>query len=498
MDFQPVYDQIQVSSLEVVGKTQTNIDARLLPATGDNIVKVLSISASPKVKISEIFTGEARIAGEVEFCVLYLSADGKNRVMRYSVQFTDKVSSPYIYSDSAPVLTNSTPVVEVTAVSSEEIKLSAVVESTLYLPVSKQIKCLLGGDGAYFNQGEIKCENEGASSFDIFTLESAEENFFGGEVLTDEHRVVVTDSVALPGVVKVSGVVISDICFEKEEGLLSYARIETPFVREIEAVGCENGDKIYAFACVEGRKSDEDRSSFVYTVRVSIFDFREKTVAVASDIFSPEREILISAESEEITRLLPVTIATERVDGTITLDGGASPADNILAYDAVKAQVVSAVALDGETLVEGVISGNIVYYSAEAESENSVTVELPFSIKESNDLISEGDILDASVVVSSVSAKVRRGNEIDIRYSVYLTVIAKRTVTSAVITEAREGEEKQKNSCAFTVHIVKKGETLWSVSKILGCTTDEIIKQNPSLSDELIEGERIIIYRCNC
>ena len=61
-----------------------------------------------------------------------------------------------------------------------------------------------------------------------------------------------------------------------------------------------------------------------------------------------------------------------------------------------------------------------------------------------------------------------------------------------------EGEEKQRNGCAFTVHIAKKGETLWSVSKILGCTTDEIIKQNPTLDSELTGGERIIIYRCNC
>ena len=499
VDFQPVYDQVQMNSLEAIGKAQTNIEARLLPVKGDAISKVLSISASPKVKISEIFTGEVRISGEVEFCVLYLCEDGGNRVMRYSAQFTDKITSDAIYGECKPFLKVAVPSVEVIAVSGDEIRLSAVVESTLYCDDKREVKFLVGGEGAHFNHDEMAFDELICRGGDNATTSATLQNSVLTSVLTCEHKVAVLDAIALPGTVKVSGIIYTDICGETEDGLLGSYRLETPFTREIEAHNTETGDKVYVCVSATGRQTDNEESVEIeYDMQFEFSVYRTKTVTVASDAFSPEKELLITAQSEQISICYPPLYASDRVDGSITLSEDMAVADNILSVGSVKSEIVSAVSYDGEVLVEGVVTGNIIYYSAEAESENSVAVEIPFSLKERFDGVTDKYEVAVDCVVSSLSPKLRRGNEIDIRASLFLTVCCKKRVTVGVITEITEGEEREKCDCAFTVHVVREGESLWKIAKALGVSVEEIRAQNKGLGEVIYPGERIIIYRCNC
>ena len=213
------------------------------------------------------------------------------------------------------------------------------------------------------------------------------------------------------------------------------------------------------------------------------------------DAFSVSNELLSTSESVNICKnKLNVTV-TDRVEGNVTLEVNMPIVDNILAATALRLSVTNIVAGDGEALIEGIVSGNIIYYSAEANSKNSVAVELPFSLKLPVEGLSEGDDVTGRGEVTAVTLKIRRGNEIDIRADIAAELEASGISTKCVITELNEGEARELPSSAISIHIAKPGETLWDVAKALGSTPELVMLQNPDLNLPLSGGERIMVYR---
>ena len=131
MAFEPVYDVVRLSSRKRIASAQTVAEARLLPAPGTVIARVLSITAETKVGASEVFAGEARYGGRVDFTVLFVDVDGKNHTVTHSAEFSDKIESPRIGAGMQASFSGEVLDTDVVNVSSSEIKLAAVVEIRL-------------------------------------------------------------------------------------------------------------------------------------------------------------------------------------------------------------------------------------------------------------------------------------------------------------------------------------------------------------------------------
>ena len=142
MAFEPVYDVVRLSSRKKVASAQAVTEARLLPAPGTVIARVLSITATSKVGASEVFAGEARYGGRVDFTVLFVDVDGKNHSITHSAEFSDKIESPLVTADMKADFTSEVLDTDVVNVSSGEIKLAAVVEIRLDADESVEIRSL--------------------------------------------------------------------------------------------------------------------------------------------------------------------------------------------------------------------------------------------------------------------------------------------------------------------------------------------------------------------
>ena len=104
--------------------------------------------------------------------------------------------------------------------------------------------------------------------------------------------------------------------------------------------------------------------------------YTDASFSVITDAFSVTHELLTTTESVSILKPVLNETVTDRVEGNVTLEVNMPIVDNILAATALRLNVTNVVALDGEALIEGIVSGNIIYYSAEADSKNSVPESL--------------------------------------------------------------------------------------------------------------------------
>ena len=79
MAFEPVFEVVKINSKRRLAKTQAVVEAKLLPAPNTVIARVLSITADSVIGASEVFTGEIRYNGRVNFKVLFVDVDGAER-----------------------------------------------------------------------------------------------------------------------------------------------------------------------------------------------------------------------------------------------------------------------------------------------------------------------------------------------------------------------------------------------------------------------------------
>ncbi|MDR2202491.1 MAG: hypothetical protein LBP26_07050 [Clostridiales bacterium] len=501
MAFEPIFEAAKFDSLKRLCSSQAVVEAKLMPSSGVALAKILSIATDVTVSPGEVFAGEARYAGRVSFKVIFTDPDGAAHSMDYNADFTDKLVCDDITAKVRPSVSAAILDTDIVAVDEREIKLACVVEVNLDAVVCECADILVkGGENVYTHEDRFEYSRLTAESAENFTVSDVFRDVKYADVLLSEPRIVVTGACAGVDCAVVEGKIICDLVCECEDNMLTSYRGVTPFTQEVAAPGAEHGNLAVASASVGGYRispeSDGDSAAISadYTVVLDVKVFSQAEAAPVTDAFSVTHELLTERETLKICRSKLFICISDRVDGAVTLDQNMPLADNILAVTGSRLTLANVAAGAGKVTFEGVASCSIIYYAAESDSKNSVAVELPFSFT-TNAAVREGDEITAKGIVTAVAARIRRGNEIDIKADIEIEMRAAEVETRSVITRLALGEERALPTSAFGIHVAKGGETLWDVAKALGTTPEIVLLQNPKLSLPLSGGERVIAYR---
>ena len=501
MAFEPVFEMTKPESLRRLCSSQAVVEAKLLPSSGATIARVLSIATDCTVSPSEVFAGEARYNGRVCFKVVFADSEGGNHSMDYNADFTDKLSCEQIVAGIRPVISASILDTDVVGVDEREIKLACVVEVNLDAVMGNGVNLLTGGgENIYTHDDKIEYTRLVCDGTDSFAVSDSMTDVKCKDILLAEPRIILSSVRAGLDSVVVDGKIICDLCCEGDDGLIMSYRQTTGFMQEISCSGVRDDNfaigraSLTTYKAVLETSGEQSAITFDYGVSVSVQAFADESVNAIVDAFSVQNELLTAGESFAVYRNRLLQTFSDRVDGSVTLDINMPIADNVLAVTGSKLNVANATASDGKITFEGVASCNVIYYSAEADTNSSVAVELPFSFS-TTAKVGEGDEITANGTITSVVAKIRRGNEIDIKAEIEIETLATSVDTEYVITELKLGEERALPTSAFSIHIARGGETLWDVAKSLGTTPELVLTQNPSLSLPLCGGERVIAYR---
>ena len=501
MSFEPVYKDLSFNCKQKLCKTQSVVETRIIPPHGATIARVLCINARCVMGNAEVFAGEVRYTGRACFKVLFVDGEGANRYVESNVDFSDKIECSLIKSDSFVFLRGYVLDTDVINVSQGEIKLASVIEITLDGDVKNELHYLSNECvGLYTEVKQMNCSTLVAHGNGVATASNTVEKVKLTDISFAEHKVVVKSRVAGTDIVRVEGVIISEICGQTDDGLLCSATVETPFSEEMGAIGARFGDSVVARAKVSGNarvERNDDICAVVvdYDLNFSYCVYEKTSCDVVTDAFSATHELNLEFAKKEITCVKQGVTLCDRVEGNVTLDANMPIVDNILTVTALALNVTNALSGDGEVLVEGIVSGNVIYYSAEANSKNSVAIELPFSLKLNASEVQDDDEINAWGEVTAVNAKIRRGNEIDIRIDVAIETEVSRKSEVNVVCAVNQGEMREVRTCAYSMHIAKSGETLWETAKALCSTPEVIMEQNSEITLPFKGGEKVIIYR---
>lgn len=492
---EPIYEVATFDFKDKICSGQTAVEARLLPQAGVSVVKILAFEAKGYADVTDVFTGEARVSGRVEFKALFIDGEGNNRVAEATTEFTDKISDDAIVGGS-PCIEARVLATDLVKAEQNEIRLAAVVEMDLYDNNASRIKYVLsGGENAYVREERISGAVLAARVRENFELNEESETDFT-RLLYCSPRVITSERTGGDDSITVGGEIICDVMGETDGGIAS-DRIVTPFSFECAAEGSRRGSIVCGGARLKNYTAsyvESERGGIIvinYVLEICAFVYNEAEINAVADAFSIGNELSITYSSIPVSRNCACGTVYERAEGTVSPGNGS--AERVIAVTAQSLTIANAFGRDGRLVIEGEAAVTVIYRSAETNGETSVNVELPFSITTGESF--EGKIISAYGEITEVGVKLRRGSELDVKAEFAVNYTAVCTDDARLITELSVGEPIALPETAISLHIARPGESLWSLAKSLKTTPELVLLQNPELKLPPVGGERVVVYR---
>lgn len=486
-----VTESINASYIKEVGKLQTVARTHI---KCNGVRKVLSTSATSSVRVSEVLTGESRLAGRVTVDALVITDDGMSKESGWT-DFTDRLEAEDISASTRMYAIGKVLDSEVVGSDNSEITLASVVEVTVYAEIASAIPpAPEAAENVYTNENRINLTR-------LITRFSGKAESKCGEsvqytrILSSDARACIHSAEANIDSVLVRGDVYIDGLGLTAEGVAQPFSVTSSFEEELSAEGARRDDFVNVRVISDYVTTEESESGLQIVVSTELSGevYGELSAPCTIDAFSPHCELNLEKKSIKGISMKEHKYFTEQIEGVVTLPEGDN-ADKILALCGFTLSPIESYESYGKAVIEGAICGTVVYADIEAGRRSSYKVELPFR-KTTDICVEEGDIITISGSVGKIMVKPSRAGEISMQCELTACISVAGEVSEDLVVGYSKGTEYEDKSGTISIHIGAGGESLWETAKDLLVTPELIISQNPELRFPLSKGDKVFVLK---
>ena len=499
MVFEPNFTKVVSSVRKNIGTTQSVIEFKL-PTNENNITKIFSVGAKSVIVGSEAVGKEVSFMGLVDFQAVY---EGDNvSAVDYTAEFKDKLVSDEAVNGELILISN---VVDVnSSIVSGGINVVAVVEVSVEQIVNKEVSVLtsVNGDDAHIATNEI--------TYSTFLGKAYEKFDINEEVIVERANnvLMVTPCVSLYSVepkdnyIAISGRLELDINYQtgEESYGISTVNREIEFSWEVAYSGVEDTSCVQS---VIGVLTNEIKISTLIedgNAKMNVFIpimytgyvFVENKLNVIEDLYLEKNYLSITCENFQTINCSKSICFKDNISGTAIINDSSPFIDEVLSVCPNNVMIASARVEDERLSVEGVANTSVLYYTKETDEITAVQVDMPFSVEQKID--GENGCV-VSVCLSGLSARSKRGKEIEVSAGLSLYVDVYSQNSCCVISDTVLGEEKPQEDCSLYIYVVKEGQTIWDVAKDTSMSQEIILEQNPNIELPIKAGNKLVVYK---
>ena len=499
MSFEPNYKKVKSSIRKNIGTTQSIVEFKL-PTSEREITDVYSVGAAVSISSAEISGNVVNFMGLVDFQVVYQSmgvASGD-----FTAEFRDKYDSGEELSGE--LILNASVMQVSSNLVGGEIRVSTTVEVSIDIIETREVPVLVSlEDGnAYKTYKDITYSTYVGKAYEKLDITSTIE-------IKDARAVyVVTPCVRLSSVeardnyIAVKGVAGLDICYQMGEDLshLRSTYREVDFDWEIAYDGLTAESNIESMISVVYNEikvssvAGEDGTEIDINIPVMFngYVYNTVTMSVVDDIYLESNYLSVTSEvMPTITDFNNITFI-DNISGSAEVNESQPFIDEILSVCINNVVVARNYIDDGRLVVEGVAQVTVTYYTKENMSATALDIEMPFAVDQK---VGGDNSSVVTICITDITAKSRRGKEIDVSGELYVFADTYTSDNIVVISNITLGEEKKVDECSLYLYIVKPNQTVWDIAKEMNVSPDMILEQNPGSDNGISAGQKLVIYR---
>lgn len=501
MVFEPNYSKVVSSVRRNIGITQSAVEVKL--PTGDIAAnKIYSSGARVTILNNSTSGREVSFGGVVDFQVIY-DADGF-RSLDYTAEFKDRLVSEQEVLGEVVLTSN---VIDVaTSIVNGGIRVVAIVETVIDVIENKDLKLLtsINGDNVYVSNKTLDYHTYIGKAYEKFDVAGDIRLDNAQSVLSVSPCVSLSRVVAKQNYLEVQGKVNIEICYKTGDNInnLESTNQVADFNWEIALEGVSDNDLVQS---VIGVVSNEVKITsiaedgglnvdYLIPIAYSGYVFSKNQISVVDDLYSESNYLSVTCENFETTFSGTMLSFKDNIVGNSAILDTAPFIDDVLGVCNTNTMIASSRIVDDRLCVEGVTTATVLYYTKETNEITSVQVEMPFTVDERV----SGDYANVvTMCLTNVSARSRRGKEIEVSADINIYADVFSLEESSAITNVVVGEEKRQEDCALVIYIAREGQTLWDIAKENSIDQDLILRQNSELELPIKAGDKIVLYKPN-
>lgn len=471
----------------------------------NNIAKVLCVNANPQVTNYEILKGELKFSGDVCVKVIYVNENGEFFKTETTETFQGRLLNDELNIGDVPVFKVEVIEQTITNVASDEVKVSLTLETMVDAFVTDQVNCYMNNDDDIITNSNMVHYMELVShdklSFNYEEMLDVKNDI--SRIISTDADIIVTNYFLGTDYFTVEGLINFNMCYEsgEEQKELNQCCKTFKFKEELEKEGIQKDGLLNLYASVndcEIKTEIKDGSvQLQLPINVCYYYLKSDCTEVVVDAFSLKNKLNLSIESFKVSDKNIMKCFSEKIDGQLVIDDDKPRIIKVVGYCGDNINITNSYVDNNKVITEGMAQVNVVYLE-EDETEtgvlNSVIVEVPFSIENNCDEFNSEMDLTTRGYITDISAKSKKGKEINIDLEIQLIVDGFSTCEEMALTDATVGEALTPKEACLQIYFARKGNTLWDISKGLQCRPEQILNQNPNLNLPLDSDEKIVLF----
>lgn len=468
------------------------------------ITKVLTASVRTKVENIIPSSGEVKFDGSIEYDLLVVLDNNEITPITEKSTFSLVFEGNDISPDS--VIQIESHVVELNSsnFASGDFSYNSTIDFDIYtINQNTDLECAIPPEDVFVREGEVPytslvCNTAFEASINFELPKDSKIN----KILYIKNYATIKSVIPSVDYFVVAGEVYSTIVYSTDDGVIKSLNKENSFSEEIEAKGTNKDSNIQAFVSTNEPiiTENDEGNRFIFEIPICInsFVFNREIKSCVIDAYSIKYEVNLTTTSFEQNDFNSTKQVEENILTNFSLSETLSPIDKILAVIPTNIRLVNQIVKQGEILIDGIATLNIIYYSEDEEGNNilnSVDVDVPYSLTFNAPEVNEGDNVLINVSFGDINVKSRHGRELEILAEVKINYNNTVSSISYITTEISLGDEKEIRDCGLEIYLAKSSQTLWDIAKELNVSVTDIMSQNSELSLPLNDGEKIVVYR---
>ncbi len=496
-----------LSVCSAVYSSKNNFNAEcdvIIPDSKPDILKVLQLSAIPKITSCETKSGRVSVSGIITYNILYLADDEAKSInsITSSCEFSNVVREDAIAEGMLTFSDVDISELNCNIANCRKITLSSTLSMALRVYSCYQLELIADIDGACTKRKDIYSSTIASHAesrctlTDSFSLASGkdpiQEILKADALITESEIKVIDDKAVIKGNLRIT-------VLYKTVSKIEYAQSEVPFAHIIEAdairedMDCEYLTKLQRIDVSpspdsEGNMTVIDFSADLFFRIIARCTYNAKCVV---DAFLPHGKLeckhnIISCDHIE-------SIINKNVDikERITLPASLPPIESV--YQVVVRPFIESCSVDGKNLrTSGYAEVYILYLSSDESSP-------VYSYKTNVDFSSVSDSPGCMVSTATeckmknMSYTINSDNCIEVRAALDVSVQCIRTSEADAIYSVRELEYIAPKRPSIIVSFISEGRSLWDIAKEYGINPKAILSANALESEEDIKPHMSLI-----
>lgn len=478
------------------------------------------IAQNGEVFLEDTFTADGKVTvhGVVHFRVLYKTTDSEDELECYEneIPFEDTVSDGSILRKDTAESICRLEDLSVGIINSRKLEVRGLLENSVN--VFSDDLHQVAVDISEKEEARAECQYKtvtvtGAvlAKHDVFRIReeieipqnkpNIKEVLWAFVSLRNLETKAATDKIVIRGEVEIFVIYKG----EEEHMPVQYLFLVRTINEEIECMGARD-DMILVADCVLGEGAvtvrqdgdGEERILFAdYTVDMNIKLYEDQEVRLISDVYSPQVSVVPKKEEMTYENLIMRNNAKTKLTVRKKIkEGEAKLLSVCYVYGSVE---IDDVAISAEqVLVRGTVKANVLYVAADDEPMHCAEQYLPFEYSVDTMPITEQASVRIVPTIDQLQTSLLNGEEVEIKAQVNLGisifVCGTVDVVEEIAVEPIDYEKKAKMP-GIVGHVVKSGDTLWSLARTYYTTTAMIKEINNLESEEIKPGDRLILVK---